>query len=313
MESINKSFLELKSQLRANLVDVVDYFTTSIESLSMVLLMLGLSALLVCIGLNFNQSIVIYGGVLISPFVINIIQLTIAIYQNDIQLLKSSLIKIFFGTLLTIVIGYLYFKLTPFATDLNSLKTTSEIGVPIYLAVFILGITMDIFNRHRIPIIIWVLKILFKWSAILILVGFSMTIGDMEWFRMMMYSYSLIFLFFFIGFTALLWSFKIDRKDIAESKFKLLFPIITILSFVFGIYFGLNELMRLTTNYNAECYIHQGIHTKNFTVHNFTIEKSTKDIKVFYSGMKPAMTQDEALKKKYNLSGYHIEYIDIKQ
>lgn len=314
IDNFKLSFQNLKNQLRANLVDLVDYFTTQTESTGLVLLMMSLSAFLVCVGLNFNHSLIIYAGLLISPFIFHIIQFTLGLYLFNFDLVKSSIIKIFFSSILAIFIGFIYFKISPFAFDLGAVKSFSTIEISTFIAVFILGLSLDVFNRHRIQLFIWILKLLIKWLTLLVVAGFAASIGDWDWLWTINLHHKLVFLFFFIGMTLLLYSFQIDRNsDTSNSRWRILCIVITVLFFIFGIYFGLNELMRQTTEFNVDKYLTKGIEAKNFQLHNFTIEKKSKTIHVFYSGLKPAIAQDESIKKKYNLSGYHVEYIDIKK
>lgn len=310
---MKQQFIELKSKLKANAEDLVAYFRDTQELSSLSLLMLSLSSLIICVGLNFNQSLIIYAGLLLNPYIFYIIQFIISIYTRDNSLSLDSFTKLVLGFILTFIIGLIYFKLTPFAYNLNSIQQLSKLNLPVLLSILIIGLTMDLFNRIRIPIVIWILKLIINGSVMIIAASLALIHGDYNWMIDLIFNFKLLVGLFFIGFMAMIWSFGISRKETTENKFKLIYPIVTILWVGFTVFYGINEFMRLTTQFNTEQYFETGFETNNFHIQNFKIEKQTKQIKVYYTGLKPAMTQDESLKKKYNLSGYHFEYIDLKQ
>lgn len=304
--------IDIKVILKTNLEDLISYFSEMREKSAIVFLMIAFSSLLVCIGLNFDSTLVIYSGLFISPFIYSFIQFTIGIYQRDNELAYSSFFKIVIGSILTLGIGAFYFYITPFAYNMESLTRWSEVNIPSYIGLLLLGLTLDVFNRHRVSIIIWILKLMMKWSVLIILTGLAMIKGNMDWVIQLIITYKLVFLFFFMGFTALLISFRTPKKSVEGNRFKFIYPILLIMSFVFGIYFGVNELLRLTTKYNTEQYLYNELNSTSFRINNFVIEKNNKEILVFYTGIKPALAQDTELKNKYHLSGYHFEYREFK-
>jgi hypothetical protein len=69
IEHIKIYLQETKLVLMTNLDDLIVYYSSSQEKKSVVLFMVVLSAILVCLGLNFDKPLVIYAGLLISPFI----------------------------------------------------------------------------------------------------------------------------------------------------------------------------------------------------------------------------------------------------
>ena len=312
MMSPSTLFSDMKSQLTANLEDTVSYFSEMQEKKGIVLLMIALSSFVVCVGLNFQQSAIIYSGLFISPFIYMVIQFTLGVYRRDSAMMATSGVKIVLGTILSLVIGFLYFQLTPFAYSLDFMQKWSEVPLSTYIVLFMLGVSIDIFNRHKIPMIIWVLKWIFPWPVLLILASFFGLKSSWDIFLKIWMAYFLVFFFFFTGWIALLASLKIARKQNEHKSKNIIYSIIIVLLMLFGIYFGFNEILRLTTSYNVEQYLHNEMISKSFAVNNFLIEKKSKTITVYFTGIKPVNSQDETLKNRYHLSNYHIEYVEFK-
>lgn len=311
-EQINEYLKETKLVLMTNLDDLIAYYSDSQEKKSVVLFMVVLSAILVCFGLNFDKPLVIYSGLLISPFIFSFLQFTIGVYKRNSDMVVAALIKIFIGGLVTFFIGLLYFYISPFTYNVQSISNWAEVDIATYLAVFLIAIAIFLFNSHRISMIIWILKFLVKWPVLIIASSVMMIQKNWEAIFDIVIRYKLLFLLLFMGLSSLLYLSRVSRDGIKNNRFKWIYFVTTLLCFLFGLYFSSAELTRATTRYNVENYIANELTSQSFTVHNFVIDKWMKEVIIYYSGNKPSKAQDANLKKKYHIEGYHIEYREFR-
>jgi hypothetical protein len=311
-EYIKDYLKETKLVLMTNLDDLIAYYSDPQEKKSVVLFMVVLSAILVCLGLNFDKPLVIYSGLLISPFIFSFLQFTIGVYKRNGDLVVSAIIKIFIGALVTFSIGLLYFYISPFTYRAQVISNWAEVDIATYLAVFFIAISIFLFNSHRISMIIWILKFLVKWPVLILASAVMML--DKNWSAIfeIVIRYKLLFLLLFMGLSSLLYLSRVSRVGIKNNKYKWIYFVTTLLCFLFGLYFSSTELTRATTRYNLENYIESELSSQSFTVHNFIIDKWMKEIIIYYSGHKPSKTQDAAVKTNYHLEGYHIEYREFR-
>lgn len=309
---IKNYFDETKLVLMTNLDDLIEYYSVAQEKKSVVMLMVVLSTILVCIGLNFDKSLVIYAGLLISPFIFSFIQFTIGVYKRNSELVLAAVVKIFIGVLVTLTIGWIYFYFSPFAYSTVAISNWAEVDIASYLAVFIISIAIFLFNSHRISMIIWILKFLIKWPVLIVATTVMVIENNWPAIFEIVIRYNLLFLLVFMGISSLLYLSNVSRLGIKNNRFKWIYFSVTIVCFIFGVYFSSTELTRATTRYNLENYISHELSSQSFTVHNFLIDKWTKEIIIFYSGNKPMKAQDVSLKSSYHLEGYHIEYREFK-
>lgn len=313
MTSYIKNYLdETRLVLMSNLDDMIDFYSSPQDKKSVVMFMVVLSALLVCLGLNFNKPIVIYSGLLISPFIFSFFQFTIGVYKRNSGLVIGSLIKIFIGGLATFLIGIIYFYLTPFAIHEPTITEWSQVDIATYLAVFILAIAIFLFNTHRLSMIIWILKFLVKWPVLIVASSLMFLHRDIDGIVAIIIRYKLLFLLLFMGLSTLFYLSRVSRIGIKNTRYKWIYFATTLICFLFGLYFSSSELSRATTHYNLESYIQNELSSQSFTVHNFVIDKWTKSITIYYSGHKPSKSQDGKLKSNYHLEGYHIEYREFR-
>lgn len=312
IEHIKTYLQETKLVLMTNLDDLIEYYSSSQEKKSVVLFMVVLSAILVCLGLNFDKPLVIYAGLLISPFIFSFLQFTIGVFKRNSDILKAAIIKIFIGAIVTFIIGLVYFYISPFTYNIQTITNWAEVDIATYLSVFLIAIAIFLFNSHRISMIIWILKFLVKWSVLIVASSVMMIHRDGDAILAIIIRYQLLFLLLFMGLSLLLYLSGVSRLGIKNNRFKWIYFVITLLCFLFGLYFSSTELTRATTRYNLESYIQRELSSQSFTVHNFVIDKWTKEIIIYYSGNKPSKIQDVKLKSNYHLEGYHIEYREFR-
>lgn len=312
IEHIKTYLQETKLVLMTNLDDLIEYYSSSQEKKSVVLFMVVLSAILVCLGLNFDKPLVIYAGLLISPFIFSFLQFTIGVFKRNSDILKAAIIKIFIGAIVTFIIGLVYFYISPFTYNIQTITNWAEVDIATYLSVFLIAIAIFLFNSHRISMIIWILKFLVKWPVLIVASSVMMIHRDGDAILAIIIRYQLLFLLLFMGLSLLLYLSGVSRLGIKNNRFKWIYFVITLLCFLFGLYFSSTELTRATTRYNLESYIQRELSSQSFTVHNFVIDKWTKEIIIYYSGNKPSKIQDVKLKSNYHLEGYHIEYREFR-
>ena len=313
MTSFIKNYLdETKLVLMTNLDDLIEYYSESQEKKSVVLLMVVLSAILVCLGLNFDKSLVVYAGLLISPFIFSFLQFTIGIYKRNSDMVVSALVKIFIGGVVTFFIGLFYFYITPFTFRSQAILSWSEVDIATYIAIFIITIAIFLFNSHRISMIIWILKFLVKWPVLIVASSVMLLKKDYDSIFDIVIRYKLLFLLLFMGLSSLLYLSRVSRIGIKNNRFKWIYFLTTLVCFLFGLYYSSAELTRATTRYNLENYIQNELTSQSFTVHNFVVDKWTKEIIIYYSGNKSPKVQDVQLKSSYHLEGYHIEYREFR-
>lgn len=310
---IKANFLALKDKLRSNLVEQMKNLETSTEPTAVVALKSLLAAFLVCLGCNFQQSLLIYIGLFISPFSELFFRFSIGVYQRNNSSTLDVIKKIILSSLVVLMFSMLYFWFTPYTYNGQLAKDYFPIKSYQYLAVFFLGTALDLFSYRDMKIVLGFINILLGWVLIMVLLGVNLIAAfDGEMIFQIILQYKLLFIAFFIGVFLLLSSLGIDKQPVEANRFRYIYPTIVGLSILFGLYIGVKEFSYQTTQYNVEQYLHTGLASKSFQVQNFIVDKSNKEVTVFYNGIRPASIQEESLKKQYHLSGYHFEYKEFK-
>lgn len=302
---------EAKAELKFNFIDVIQYIYTSKESMSIVLLLNVVSTFFVCFGLNFDQDLIIYFGLLISPIIFSMIQLTVSIYKAEWNFVFHYLLKLILHCFLVILMAVLYFWVTPYSIYSTTIQQWSSLDIPFMGSTLLLILSLPLFNRMKLPLFLWILKILTKWTVWLVAAGYYLYSKDISNVVNLISHTKLMYLIVFIGIIALLFLYGIERKKEGNSWFWLS-QLIVILWTIVGVLWIGKEVYSQTTDYNVKCYLENELESKSFHIHNYLVDKNTKEVVVYYSGIRPTKTQDEELKKLFHLSGYHMDFKEFK-
>lgn len=268
------------------------------------------STLLCCVGINFNQEWTVILAMILYPIVDLLIGFVNSLMRNDIKQMTDSLVKIVITILVSIIVALIYYTVTPFSIYTQEIFSLSRLSISVFFAEILLGIMLckviltDFYSITRA-----LLGVISSILLLLCIVGMSVKYGD---FPMMLNSLKYLFLSLFFILIGLVISFSIfkisNREDTSTIIPKITLGILTIL----GIYFGAKEIYAQTTNFNVEQYVYKELENRNFSVSNIEVNKASKEVIVYYSGIKPAIAQDRALKKKYKLKNYHFVFEEIR-
>ncbi len=271
-----------------------------------------LSTIICCLGINFESQWLIIGSLIFIPFSLYIIQFTIGIYQWNFNLAIRSYLHIFVIALVAILTSFIFFKCTPFAYRIQFVAQIGLNSLSLFFSTFIIGlISLMVLKTWKLNAIL-IFNIFSYWLVFLCLLGFSLATNDYKFFIKEVLNFKLGFCFFYFGLVLVLFVFNFKRNENVDGKQKFGFRLLHIFIICFGVYFGAIQIYDLTTKYNVEKYVRTEFESKSFVVNAIDINKSAKEVIVFYTGIRPALTQDVELKKRYKIESYHIVYQELK-
>lgn len=303
------SLLHLKSEFQNWVDKVIGEKRCSMTQFMLISLS---SALLCCLGINFENEWVIYASLLMSPFVDNCLRLIIAIYVRENEIIWQSLINLVLGSLVVLIFGAIYFRWTPFAFDLKFLFESAEVDLSVYLFTFIAALGFGFYDNSLKQIMTWLLSILMKWMVLFSFSGYLLSIQDWESILQVVIQFKLLFVFLFLGIFISLSVFRVQKSDYSTNLQKFLLNSSIVLLVILTFYFGGREFYHLTTKHNVEQYLYSELASRSFIINTYSIDKNSREITVYYSGIKPTSSQDEELKKKYHIGSYHLVFQEVK-
>lgn len=311
--NLKKHSSESLSTMRSEVQSFFDEML-SLERMSFLRFIIAscLSALLCCVGLNFENEWIVYSSLILSPFTNSFILFVLGIYSRDNAIALSSFYNMVLGSISVVLFGIIYFKLTPFAYDLKFLFEFSSLNLSNYIFVLIVAFGFGFYSKSIRLLVVWSLSIMMKWIVLLCFASYLFTIKDWNSMIQVIIQYKLIFIMLFIGmfFSLTLWNFH--RKEFSSRLQNMIISALLVVSLAFGLYFGSSEFYRLTTEHNVRQYLYGELASKTFVINTYTINKNLKEICIYYSGLRPVGSQDEELKDKYHIQSYHIVYQEVK-
>lgn len=268
------------------------------------------SALLCCMGINFENQYILWFSLILIPFCAYLMDLSIGICVHDKGVALITFLKFMAVVLMAIILSTLYFLLTPFAYDLAYIASLGQLNIPVYFAAILLGLIYFLNPKKRAFYVISFAGIVSQWMIFICLIGFSIANKDWSFFIKQVNNLILIFGFVFIGVSVLL--FIIRRSGDGKLEYKLIFKFLNVIIFILFFSLGLKSIYDATTNYNLEKFISKELNSSSFQVINYELVKSNKEVTIYYHGAKPAITDNEEIKLRYHLQNYHLIYQEVK-
>ena len=303
------SLLHLKSEFQNWVDKVIGEKRCSMTQFMLISLS---SAHMCCLGINFENEWVIYASLIMSPFVDSFIRFILAVYKRENGIVWQSLINIALGSLVVLIFGAVYFHWTPFAFDLKFLFKSAEVDLSAYLFTFIAAIGFGLYSNSLKQIMTWLLSILMKWTVLFSFSGYLLSIQDWESLVQVVIQFKLLFVLLFLGLYIILSVFRVQKREYSSNLQKFLLNAFTVLLVILTFYFGGREFYQLTTKHNVEQYLYSELASRSFIINTYSIDKNSREITVYYSGIKPTSSQDEELKKKYHIGSYHLVFQEVK-
>lgn len=271
-----------------------------------------LSGTLCCLGMNFEQEWVVKVSLLFVPYSFLLIRFCLAIFQMNIQDMKESYLRIMVISLTALLVGILYYALTPYSHQYTYPLRLSHPVLPFYFVLIILSFLILVSSRKDELFIKYIFNYVTGWLIYLIAMGYY--IQRYDWINVWRSALSLKLVFFciFLGLGLYYLLTGMAKKETISKIEQIVSKTLIGIILVFGTYFIAIDIRQLTTRYNVEKYVYNELSSKNFTVNTIDIDLNTKEVFVYYIGLKPSMAQDESIKKSYHIDGYHFEYKEIK-
>lgn len=120
------SVFSFKQDTDVNTLEVMESIKKNIEFKGYNVWVLMCSIVIASVGLNLNSIAVVIGAMLISPLMGPIRGIGLAVGTNNFRLLIFSLINFGIATGVSIIVSFLYFKLTPFKDQTPEILARTE-------------------------------------------------------------------------------------------------------------------------------------------------------------------------------------------
>ena len=307
LQSIKESYSEilLNANHKAELI-----IQKKMPSFLLLTFVTVLSAFICSLGINLEIPVLIYFSFLFVPFISLLFQFSLAIVLWNRSILVSSFLRLLYILIIAICVGLIYFYSSPFAFSTAFINGLGKAQLHYFFVPLFLGILYFLVDSEYDHWILPVLNLVSNWLVFVVLVAFSIFFQDSTFMVQQFNSIIGMWVVFCSGVFLSAFFFKIQKKNYEPGGF--VYRAIGIAIISLALLFGGKQIYSLTTNYNLEKLAYAELNSSSFHIENLELKKDTKEITIYYTGIKPSVTQDEGLKKKYRLQSYHIIYQELK-
>lgn len=270
----------------------------------------AISTFFCCLGINLEIPVLIYFSFLFVPFIALLFQFSLAILLWNQSILISSILRVVFILIIAISVGLIYFYSTPFAFSAAFINGLGKAQLYYFFIPLFLGTLYFLVDSELDNLIFPAINLVSNWLVFIVLLAFAIFSQDPSFLFQQLNSILGVLVVFCSGVFLSAFLFKIQKRN-KETGGSIYRVIVTIMICA-AILFGGNQIYTLTTNYNIEKLAYAELNSSTFHIENLELKKDTKEITIYYTGIKPSVTQDEGLKKKYRLQSYHIIYQELK-
>jgi len=270
----------------------------------------AISTFFCCLGINLEIPVLIYFSFLFVPFIVLLFQFSLAIVLWNRSILISSILRVFFILIIAISVGLIYFYSTPFAFSAPFINGLGKAQLHYFFIPLFLGILYFLVDSELDNWIFPVISLVSNWLVFIVLLAFAIFSQDPSFLLQQFNSIIGVLVVFCSGVFLSVFLFRIQKKNNEAGGFT--YRAIVIVVICAAILFGGKQIYSLTTTYNLEKLAYAELNSSSFHIENLELKKDTKEIIIYYTGIKPSVTQDEGLKKKYRLQSYHIIYQELK-
>ncbi|GAA4179411.1 DUF389 domain-containing protein [Sphingobacterium ginsenosidimutans] len=279
---------------------------------------LACAIVIASVGLNVNSTAVIIGAMLISPLMGPIVGAGFALGTFDFQLLKKSIKNLLIATLISLIVSYCYFLLSPFKEAQSELLARTSPNIyDVLIALFgglvgVIAITR-VDKGNPIPGV----AIATALMPPLCTAGYGLAIGNLSYFAGALFLYIINCVFICIATFTIVKYLRYPKKHYVDPKReKRIGQSITliILALVIpSLYFAYNLLQEKKYTNKVKQFVQQQFSDKGYTVVYEKLLTKPKRLELAFLAKKFSDQEIAALKKSMESFGIAQTDLIIRQ
>ncbi|PKF75175.1 DUF389 domain-containing protein [Chryseobacterium sp. PMSZPI] len=299
---------------------VLENVTENISFRGSNLWILACAIVIASVGLNVNSTAVIIGAMLISPLMGPIVGAGFALGTYNFQLLKRSMKNLLIATLVSLLVSFIYFSLSPFKeTQSELLARTSPNIYDVLIAFFgglvgVIAITR-VKQGNPIPGV----AIATALMPPLCTAGYGLAIGNWSYFIGAFYLYTINCFFICIATFLIIKYLKYEPIELVEKKYErqIRYGItaLIIIMIVPSSYLAYNLLNQKKFTQNIDEFINNEFTHKGYTLiyKKVNYNSSPRTVELAFLSKKFDKSELDSLNKKLNDIGIANTKLVIKQ
>ncbi|SKB65603.1 uncharacterized hydrophobic domain-containing protein [Sphingobacterium nematocida] len=269
------------------------------------------------VGLNVNSTAVIIGAMLISPLMGPIVGAGFALGTYDFELLKKSLKNLAIATLVSLLVSFLYFVLSPFKDAQSELLARTSPNIYDVLIAFFGGLVgviaiTRVEKGNPIPGV----AIATALMPPLCTAGYGLAIGNISYFAGALYLYTINCFFICISTFLIVKLLKYPKvKFVDEEREKRITRIISLLILVMLVpssYLAYALLQEKKYVQNADRFIKSELIDKGYTLIYEKISFNSRPKKIELAFLDKRFTNQELILLNDRLEAYQIGDTELR-
>ncbi|MEZ0453184.1 TIGR00341 family protein [Sphingobacterium thalpophilum] len=264
------------------------------------------------VGLNVNSTAVIIGAMLISPLMGPIVGAGFALGTFDFPLLKKSIKNLLIATLISLVVSFIYFLLSPFKEAQSELLARTSPNIyDVMIALFgglvgVIAITR-VDKGNPIPGV----AIATALMPPLCTAGYGLAIGKFSYFAGALFLYIINCVFICIATFIIVKYLRYPKKHYVdqqrEKRITQSITIITLALVIPSIYFAYNLLQEKKYSNKVKQFVQQELSNKGYTVIYEKLQQNSKPKKLELAFLSKKFSQQEIKSLEQAMKSFGID------
>lgn len=272
---------------------------------------LACAILIASIGLNVNSTAVIIGAMLISPLMGPIVGAGFALATYDFDLLKKTGRSLFIATVVSLIVSFVYFYISPFKDAQSELLARTSPTIYDVLIAFVGGVVGAIsLTRQEKGNPIPGVAIATALMPPLCTAGFGLATGNLSFFLGAFYLYSINC--FFIGIATFLiikylkYKPKNTGNEVLNKRLRYVITSLVILIITPSLYLAYTLLEEKKFHQNVDHYITAEFENSGYTIIYKKINYKTSPKTLELAFLDKKFTEEELKTLQNNLQNFNI-------
>lgn len=272
---------------------------------------LACAIVIASVGLNVNSTAVIIGAMLISPLMGPIVGTGFALAVYDFDLLKRSIKNLLIATIVSLLVAFIYFSISPFKeVQSELLARTSPTIYDVLIAFFgglvgVIAITR-VEKGNPIPGV----AIATALMPPLCTAGFGLAVGKFTFFLGAFYLYTINCVFICIATFIIIKYLKYKPVKFLnikyEKKIRYWISVLILVMIVPSVYLAYNLLQEKTYNQKAEEFISDQFTNKGYTIIYKNIKYNANPKQIELAFLSHRLNKEEEKKVNDQLKNYGL-------
>ncbi|MGB3064183.1 TIGR00341 family protein [Sphingobacterium thalpophilum] len=264
------------------------------------------------VGLNVNSTAVIIGAMLISPLMGPIVGAGFALGTFDFPLLKKSIKNLLIATMISLVVSFIYFLLSPFKEAQSELLARTSPNIyDVMIALFgglvgVIAITR-VDKGNPIPGV----AIATALMPPLCTAGYGLAIGKFSYFAGALFLYIINCVFICIATFIIVKYLRYPKKHYVdqqrEKRITQSITIITLALVIPSIYFAYNLLQEKKYSNKVKQFVQQELSNKGYTVIYEKLQQNSKPKKLELAFLSKKFSQQEIQSLEQAMKSFGID------